>query len=114
MFIPFSAQEISQKNGMYYGLNPLTDNMILLNRKKLHNASGFILGIPGSGKSFSSKREITNVLLNTEDDYVFKKRELNWLRPVESIIVLDLSNDTKVIATQYELNTANELEGNLY
>lgn len=70
IFMPFTSLEFNDENGMYYGLNPLTDNMILLNRKKLHNASGFILGIPGSGKSFSSKREITNVLLNTEDDII--------------------------------------------
>lgn len=70
IFMPFTSLEFNDANGLYYGMNPLTSNLILLNRKNLHNASGFILGIPGSGKSFASKREITNVLLNTEDDII--------------------------------------------
>ncbi|MGO2603316.1 MAG: VirB4-like conjugal transfer ATPase, CD1110 family [Alkalibacterium gilvum] len=70
IFMPFTSLEFNDDNGLYYGMNPLTNNLILLNRKNLHNASGFILGIPGSGKSFASKREITNVLLNTEDDII--------------------------------------------
>lgn len=70
IFMPFTSLEFNDENGMYYGMNPLTSNLIMLNRKNLHNASGFILGIPGSGKSFASKREITNVLLNTEDDII--------------------------------------------
>lgn len=68
VFIPFAAQELTQKNGMYYGLNAVSKNMILFSRLNSKNANGVILGTPGSGKSFSAKREIINVLLNTDDE----------------------------------------------
>ena len=63
VLLPFSAKEISQKNGMYYGLNALSNNMILFNRLNLKNPNGFILGSPGSGKSFAGKREMLNVYI---------------------------------------------------
>lgn len=68
VFMPFSAQELSQSNGMYYGLNAVSRNLILFNRINSKNANGVILGTPGSGKSFSAKREMINVILNTNDD----------------------------------------------
>lgn len=68
LFIPFSAQELSQKNGMYYGLNAVSRNMLLFNRMNSKNANGVILGTPGSGKSFSAKREMLNVFLGTNAD----------------------------------------------
>lgn len=68
VFIPYAAQELVQNNGMYYGLNAVSKNMILFNRLNSKNQNGVILGTPGSGKSFSAKREIVNVLLNTNDD----------------------------------------------
>jgi len=68
VFIPFSAQELSVPGGMYYGLNAVSKNMILYNRLNSRNYNGVILGTPGSGKSFSAKREIVNVLLNTDDE----------------------------------------------
>lgn len=68
ILIPFTSQELFQKNGMYYGLNAVSKNLIIFNRKTLKNPNGFILGSPGSGKSFSAKREMINVLLNTDDD----------------------------------------------
>ena len=68
VFIPYAAQELTQDNGMYYGLNAVSKNMILFNRLNSKNANGVILGTPGSGKSFSAKREIINVLLNTNDE----------------------------------------------
>lgn len=70
VFMPFAAKEISQKNGMYYGLNALSNNMIIFNRLMLKNPNGFILGSPGSGKSFSAKREMLNVFLATDDDII--------------------------------------------
>jgi type IV secretory pathway VirB4 component len=70
IFMPFSSQELMQKEGLYYGLNAVSRNLILLNRKASKNANGFILGTPGSGKSFSAKREMLNVLLNTNDDVI--------------------------------------------
>lgn len=68
LFIPFTAQELYQKNGFYYGLNATSRNLLLYNRLSSKNANGIILGTPGSGKSFAAKREILNVILNTNDD----------------------------------------------
>ncbi|WP_084758038.1 VirB4-like conjugal transfer ATPase, CD1110 family [Defluviitalea phaphyphila] len=68
IFVPFTTQELFQESGMYYGLNALSRNLIFFNRKTLKNPNGFILGTPGSGKSFSAKREMVNALLNTDDE----------------------------------------------
>ena len=65
VFVPFTVQELFQSGeALYYGLNALSNNMILCDRKKLKNPNGLILGTPGSGKSFSAKREITNAFLS--------------------------------------------------
>lgn len=70
IFIPFTTQELYQtgKEALYYGLNALSNNLIMVDRKKLKNPNGLILGTPGSGKSFSAKREMTNAFLLTTDD----------------------------------------------
>jgi len=70
IFIPFTTQELFQSDGeaLYYGLNALSNNLIMVDRKKLKNPNGLILGTPGSGKSFSAKREMTNAFLITTDD----------------------------------------------
>lgn len=78
VFMPFSSKEITQKNGMYYGLNALSNNMILLNRLYLKNMNGFILGSPGSGKSFAAKREMLNVFLATDDDIIIVDPEREY------------------------------------
>ena len=70
ILMPFNTQELIQSNGMYYGLNAVSRNMIMFNRINLKNPNGFILGSPGSGKSFSAKREMVNILLNTDDDVI--------------------------------------------
>lgn len=67
VFIPFSTQELTSAGGFYYGLNAVSRNLVLYNRKSGINYNGFILGTSGSGKSFSAKREIVNVLLYTRD-----------------------------------------------
>jgi len=78
IFMPFSTQELYQENGLYYGLNALSHNMILANRKALKTPSGFILGTPGSGKSFKAKTEIVNVLLSTDDDVIIIDPEAEY------------------------------------
>ena len=71
IFVPFITQELFQSGeALYYGLNALSNNMILCDRKKLKNPNGLILGTPGSGKSFAAKREITNAFLITDDDII--------------------------------------------
>ena len=70
VLLPFSVKELLDHKGMYYGLNSLSNNMILLNRLSLKNPNGFILGAPGSGKSFAAKREMINVFLATDYDII--------------------------------------------
>lgn len=72
IFVPFTTQELFQSGGeaLYYGLNALSSNLIMVDRKQLKNPNGLILGTPGSGKSFSAKREITNVFVITTDDII--------------------------------------------
>ena len=70
IFVPFMTQELFQrsKEALYYGVNALSNNLIMVDRKLLKNPNGLILGTPGSGKSFSAKREISNVFLVCPDD----------------------------------------------
>ena len=72
IFVPFTTQELFQTEGepLYYGLNALSNNLIMVDRKRLKTPNGLILGTPGSGKSFSAKREITNAYLITDDDVI--------------------------------------------
>lgn len=68
VFMPFKVQEIQDKGGIYFGENAISHNLILCNRENLLNQSSFILGVPGSGKSFSAKELIAFLILNTQDD----------------------------------------------
>lgn len=71
VFLPFATKEIFMEGeAMYYGLNSISQNLIMGNRKKLTNPNGIVTGVPGSGKSFTVKREIANVFLVTDDDIV--------------------------------------------
>ncbi len=67
---PFKAQEIHDKGGVYYGQNVISKNLIMANRRELLNGTGFVLGVSGSGKSFTAKREIVNVALSINDNII--------------------------------------------
>ena len=76
IFVPFLTCELFQEGeALYYGLNALSNNMIMANRKTLKNPNGLFLGTPGSGKSFSAKREMLNVFLLTQDDIIIADPE---------------------------------------
>ena len=87
IFVPFTTQELFQSRGepLYYGLNALSNNLIMVDRKRLKNPNGLILGTPGSGKSFSAKREITNIFLITSDDIIICDPEAEYYPLVDRL-----------------------------
>ncbi len=85
VFIPFRAQEISHSGGIYYGQNVISKNMIIANRKHLLNGNSFILGVSGSGKSFTAKREIVNQILSSDDDIILIDPEREYSSLVKAM-----------------------------
>ena len=78
VLLPFKAQEILDRGGIYYGVNAVSHNLIICNRKELLNGNGMILGVSGSGKSFAAKQEITSVRLSTDDDVIILDPEREY------------------------------------
>ena len=70
VLMPFKAQEIQDKGGVYYGVNAVSHNLIICNRANLLNGNGFILGVSGSGKSMAAKQELTSLMLGTDHDII--------------------------------------------
>ncbi len=87
IFVPFTTQELFQsgRGTIYYGLNALSNNLIMVDRKRLKNPNGLILGTPGAGKSFSAKREITNAFLVTDDDIIVCDPEAEYTALVQKL-----------------------------
>ncbi|MBP3273676.1 MAG: ATP-binding protein, partial [Butyrivibrio sp.] len=85
IFVPFTTQELFQdhRGALYYGLNALSNNLIMVDRKMLKNPNGLILGTPGAGKSFAAKREIVNAFLVTDDDIIVSDPENEYRAMVQ-------------------------------
>ena len=82
---PFKAQEVRDQGGVYYGQNVISKNLIIANRKELLNGNGFVLGVSGSGKSFTAKREMVNLALSTDDDIVVIDPESEYRPLIEGL-----------------------------
>ena len=108
IFIPFTTQELFQSGGeaLYYGLYALSNNLIMVDRKLLKNPNGLILGTPGSGKSFSAKREITNAFLVTKDDIIICDPEAEYAALVSQLggQVIKISPTSKHHINPMDLN----------
>ena len=85
VFIPFKVQEIQDKGGIYFGENAISHNLIMCNKANLLNQSAFLLGVPGSGKSFSAKELITFLILNTNDDILICDPEGEYAPLIEAM-----------------------------
>ena len=91
---------------LYYGLNATSNNMIMVDRKKLKNPNGLILGTPGSGKSFTAKREITNAFFATDDDIIICDPEAEYYPLVHALggQVIHLSATSKDYVNPMDIN----------
>ena len=102
VLIPFRAQEIMQPNGLYYGQNAVSKNMIVADRRLLLNGNSFRLGVSGSGKSMSAKEEIVQIALSTEDDILILDPESEFGYLTEAlggeVIRISATSDTHINA----------------
>ena len=85
VLMPFRVQEVYDKNGIYYGQNVISKNMMIADRRKLLNGNSFILGVSGSGKSFTAKNEITNLMLASDADIIIIDPEREYAPLVNAL-----------------------------
>lgn len=97
VFMPFKVQEIQHDGGVFQGVNVISKNMIIVNRRYLLNGNCFILGVSGSGKSFTAKEEMVNLLLSTDADVMIIDPEREYSALVEAMDgqVIELSAKSK-------------------
>ncbi len=107
IFVPFTTEELFQDGeALYYGINAISNNMIMADRKLLKNPNGLILGTPGSGKSFSAKREMTNAFLITKDDIIICDPEGEY-SPLTQMLhgqVIHISPNSKQYVNPMDIN----------
>lgn len=99
VLMPFKAQEIRHDHGVYFGLNAISKNLLFIDRKQLLNGNGFVLGVSGSGKSFTAKREMLNIAMATTDDSVIRHNHRR--RQVLAVLNLDLRKRRSAQTEQY-------------
>ena len=107
IFIPFTTEELFQTGqALYYGINAISNNLIMADRKQLKNPNGLILGTPGSGKSFAAKREMTNAFLITDDDIIICDPEGEYSALVELLHgqVIHISPNSKQYVNPLDIN----------
>ena len=116
IFVPFTTQELFQNGGetLYYGLTALSNNLIMVDRKTLKNPNGLLLGTPGSGKSFSAKREITNAFLVTDDDIIICDPEAEYAALVHKFNgqVVKISSSSTNYINPMDINLNYSEDGN--
>lgn len=107
IFVPFTTEELFQDGeALYYGINAISNNMIMADRKLLKNPNGLILGTPGAGKSFSAKREMTNAFLITNDDIIISDPEGEY-SPLVNMLkgqVVHISPNSKQYVNPMDIN----------
>jgi type IV secretory pathway VirB4 component len=106
VFMPFKVQEISHANGIYYGQNAISNNMIIANRRNLLNGNSFVLGVSGSGKSFTAKSEIANLMLDGEADIIIIDPEREYAPLVKALggEIIDISATSRHHINAMDIN----------
>ena len=112
VLIPYKTQEIIDDGGLYYGINAISHNLLMCNRKLLLNGNGFIIGVSGSGKSFASKMEIAMAALFTDDDIIVVDPEREYAPLVSNlggeVIKLSASSPNHINAMDINEDTGGE------
>lgn len=119
--LPFNVQELNDGQGVCYGINQVSHNLCIADRKNLANGNGMVFGIPGSGKSYFSKSEMVQVFLNTDDDIIIVDPTLEYFDIAEALgnqaAIVNLSSYTKNYINPLEMDVwtldLNDSEGKI-
>ncbi len=111
---PYKTQEIIDKGSLYYGINAISHNLLMCNRKLLLNGNGFILGVSGSGKSFAAKMEILMSALFSNDDIIVIDVEREYGSLIRNLggEVITLSASSKNHINALEINNDIDMDEN--